>query len=137
MCAELELSAVKDTEEAAVEVGPSIHREGAAILKVGLLRSKYGKGGGDALGLLGEGEDKGVWKIAKGKSKGRRSIRLSSGESLFSSTERGLVQRRFSSCSRSLASRSKVKVVGLKCCKGVRLYDDSPEPASGLSCWSV
>ena len=61
VCAGLELSVVKDIEEAAVEVGPSMDRGGAAIPKVGLFRSKYGKGGGDGLGLFGEGEDKGVW----------------------------------------------------------------------------
>ena len=60
VCAGLELSAVKDTEEAAVEVGPSIDRGGAAIPKVGLSGSKYGKGGSDGLGLFEEGEDKGV-----------------------------------------------------------------------------
>ena len=60
VCAGLELSAVKDTEEAAVEVGPSMDRGGAAIPKVGIFRSKYGKGEGDGLGLLGEGKDKGV-----------------------------------------------------------------------------
>ena len=36
VCAGLELSVVKDTEEVAVEVGPSINRGGAAIPKVGL-----------------------------------------------------------------------------------------------------
>ena len=61
VCAGLELSVVKDTEEAAVEVGPSIDRGGATISKVGLFGSKYGKGGGDGLDLFGEGEDKGVW----------------------------------------------------------------------------
>ena len=60
MCAGLELSAVKDTEEVVVEVGPSIDRGGAAILKVGLFGSKYGKGGSDGLGLFEEGEDKAV-----------------------------------------------------------------------------
>ena len=43
VCVGLELSAVKDTEEVAVEVGPSIDKGGAAIPKVGLFRSKYGK----------------------------------------------------------------------------------------------
>jgi hypothetical protein len=57
----LELSVVKDTEEVMVEVGPSIDRGGAAIPKVGLFGSKYGKGGGDGLGLFEEGEDKRVW----------------------------------------------------------------------------
>ena len=56
----LELSVVKEIEEAAVEVGPSIDRGGAAIPKVGLFGSKYEKGGGDGLCLFGEGEDKGV-----------------------------------------------------------------------------
>ena len=51
---------MKDTEEVAVVVGPSIDRGGVAIPKVGLFRSKYGKGGGDGLFLFGEGEDKGV-----------------------------------------------------------------------------
>ena len=61
VCAGLELSVVKDTEEAMVEVGPSIDRGGVAISKVGLFKSKYGKGAGDGLGLFGEGEDKGIW----------------------------------------------------------------------------
>ena len=61
VCVGLKLSIVKDTEEVAVEVGPSMNRGGAAILKVGLFRSKYGKGGGDSLCLLGEGGGKGVW----------------------------------------------------------------------------
>ena len=60
VCAGLELSAVKDTEEAMVGVGPSIDRGGAAIPKVGLFRSKYGKGGGDNPCLLEEGASKGV-----------------------------------------------------------------------------
>ena len=61
VCAELELLVVKDTEEAADEVGPSIDRGGAAIPKVGLFGSKYGKGGGDGLGFFIEGKDTGVW----------------------------------------------------------------------------
>ena len=61
VCAGLVLSVVKDTEEAMVEVGPSIDRGGVAILKVGLFESKDGKGGGDGLGLFEEGKDKGVW----------------------------------------------------------------------------
>ena len=60
VCVGLELLAVKDTEEATVEVGPSINRGGAAIPKVGLSRSKYKKGGGDGLGFFEEGEDTGV-----------------------------------------------------------------------------
>jgi hypothetical protein len=40
----LALSAEKDAEEAAVELGPSMDKGGAAILKVGLLGSKNGKG---------------------------------------------------------------------------------------------
>lgn len=60
VCVGLELSAVKDTEEATVEVGPSMDRGGVAIPKVGLSGSKYGKGRGDGLFLFGEGKDKGV-----------------------------------------------------------------------------
>ena len=52
---------MKDTEEAVVEVGSSIDRGGAAIPKVGLSGSKYGKGGGDGLGFFEEGENTGVW----------------------------------------------------------------------------
>ena len=74
MCAGLELSTVKDTEEAKVEVGPSIDRGGAATLKVGLFRSKYGKGGGDDPCLLEEGSVEGVCKIAKGKLVERYSV---------------------------------------------------------------
>ena len=61
VCAGLELSVVKDTKEAVVEVGPSIDKGGATIPKVGLSRSMYGNGGGDGVGLFGEGEYKGVW----------------------------------------------------------------------------
>ena len=61
MCVGLVLSMVKDTEEAAVEVGSSIARGGVAIPKVGLSGSKYGKGGGDGLGFFEEGKDTGVW----------------------------------------------------------------------------
>ena len=61
VCAGLALSAVKDTEETTVELGPSIGSGGAAIPKVGLFGSKYGKGGGDGLGFFEEGEDTGVW----------------------------------------------------------------------------
>ena len=61
VCAGLELSVVRDTEEAAVEVGPSMDKDGAAIPKVGLFGSKYGKVEGDSLCLLGEGGGKGVW----------------------------------------------------------------------------
>ena len=56
----LKHSVVKDTVEAAVEVGLSMDKEGAAIPKVRLFGSKYGKGGGDALCLLGEGDEEGV-----------------------------------------------------------------------------
>ena len=55
VCVELKLSALKDTIEVVVEVGPSMDKGGATISKVGLFRSKYGKGGGDGLYLLGEG----------------------------------------------------------------------------------
>ena len=54
-----------------VEVGPSMDKGGEAIPKVGLFGSKYGKGGGDGLFLLGEGDDKGVPYIEKGKLEGR------------------------------------------------------------------
>ena len=59
-CVGLELSAVKDTKEVVVEVGPSMDKGGAAIPNVGLFGSKYGKGRGDSLFLFGEGGDKGV-----------------------------------------------------------------------------
>ena len=61
VCAGLALSTVKDAEEVAVELGPSIESGGVAIPKVGLFGSKYGKGGGDGLGLFEEGKDMGVW----------------------------------------------------------------------------
>ena len=61
VCARLALSAVKDAEEVVVELGPSIDSGGVAIPKVGLFKSKYGKGGGDGLGLFEEGKDMGVW----------------------------------------------------------------------------
>ena len=54
----LRLSTVKDNVEAVVEeVGPSINKGGATIPNVGLSRSKYEKGGGDALHLLREGSE--------------------------------------------------------------------------------
>ena len=52
MYAGLELSVVKDTIEAVVEVGPSMDMDGATIPKVGLFRSTYGKGSGDSPFLL-------------------------------------------------------------------------------------
>jgi hypothetical protein len=61
VCVGLDLSAVKDTEEAAVEVGSSIASGGVAISKVGLSGPKYRKGGGDGLGFFEEDEDTGVW----------------------------------------------------------------------------
>ena len=133
VCAGLALSIVKDTEEFVVEVGPSIDSGGAAIPKVGLFGSKYGKGGGDDPCLLEEGSVEGVCKIAKGKLVGRYSVRCSSNESLLSLVERDPVLQRFIGNSESLASGSMVNVDGLKRCKGVRLYDDSPEPTSGPS----
>ena len=57
VCVGLVLLVVKDTKEAVVEVGPSIYSGGAAIPKVGLFGSKYRKGRGDALFLLGEGSE--------------------------------------------------------------------------------
>ena len=74
VCVGLELSAVKDTKEVMVEVGPSIDRGGATIPKMGQFRSKYGKGGGDNPCLLEEGSGKGVCKIAKGKLVERYSV---------------------------------------------------------------
>ena len=74
VCAGLDLSVVKDTEEAVVEVSPSMDKDGVAIQKVGLFGSKYGKGGGDRFFLLGEGGGKVVWKMEKGKSGGRYTI---------------------------------------------------------------
>ena len=53
----LKLFAVKDIVEDTVEVSPSMDKGGVAIPKVGLFRSKYGKGGGDALCLFGEGNE--------------------------------------------------------------------------------
>ena len=56
----LRLSIVKDIVDVALDaVGPSINKGGVAIPNVGLSRSKYGKGGGDALSLLGEGGEGG------------------------------------------------------------------------------
>ena len=77
VCVGLALSVVKDTEEAAVELGPSIDSGRATIPKVGLFGSKYGKGGGDDSCLLEEGSVEGVCKIEKGKSVGRYSVRCS------------------------------------------------------------
>ena len=88
VCVALELSAMKDIEEATVEVGPSIDKGGVAIPNVGLFGSKYGKGGGDNHCLLEEGSGKGVCKIAKGKSVERYLVRFSSSESLLCSVER-------------------------------------------------
>ena len=74
VCAGLALSVVKDTKEAMVELGPSIGSGGAAILKVGLFGSKYGKGRGDDSFLLEEGSVEGVCKLTKGKLVGRYSV---------------------------------------------------------------
>ena len=133
VCARLVLSMVKDTEEAAVELGPSIGSGRAAIPKVGLFGSKYGKGRYDGSCLLEEGSVKGVCKRAKGKSVEKYLVQCSSSQSLLSSAERDPVLRHFLGNSKSLASGSMVKVDGLKHCKGVRLYDDSPKPTSGPS----
>ena len=104
VCVGLALSAVKDAEEVAVELGPSIDSGGVAILKVGLFGSKYGKAGGDDSCLLEEGSVEGVSKMAKGKSVGRYSVRCSSSQSLLSSAERDLVLRCFIGNLESLAS---------------------------------
>ena len=74
VCVGLSLSVVKDTEEAMVELGPSIGSGRVTIPKLGLFGSKYGKGGGDDSCLLEEGSVEGVCKIAKGKSLGRYSV---------------------------------------------------------------
>ena len=55
VCVGHALSTVKDTKEAMVEFGPSIDSGAAAIPKVGLFGSKYGKGRGDDPCLLEEG----------------------------------------------------------------------------------
>ncbi|CAF4427018.1 unnamed protein product [Adineta steineri] len=56
----LRLLVVKDTVEAKVdEVGSSISKGGVGIPNAGLSGSKYGKGGGDTLSLLGEGDEGG------------------------------------------------------------------------------
>jgi hypothetical protein len=47
--------------------------------------------------------------------------------------EKGSVLRRFLGESATLDSGSKVKVIGQRHRKGVRLYNDSPEPTSGSS----
>ena len=47
--------------------------------------------------------------------------------------ENGSVLRRFLGELATLDSGSKVKVIGLRRCKGVRLYNDSPEPTLGSS----
>ena len=61
VCVGLALSAVKDAEEAAVELGPSIDSGGVEIPKMALFGSKYRKGRGDGLGLFDKGKDMGVW----------------------------------------------------------------------------
>ena len=53
----LNLSIVKDIVEAEVEVGPSIDKGGVAIPKVGLFGQNTEKDGGDALCILGEGDE--------------------------------------------------------------------------------
>ena len=54
------LSIVKDLVEAAIDdFGSSINKGGVVIPNVGLSGSKYGKGGGDTLSLLGEGSEGG------------------------------------------------------------------------------
>ena len=56
----LRFSTVKETIEVAVdEVGLSINKGGVVIPNVGLSGSKYRKGGGDTLSLLGEGGEGG------------------------------------------------------------------------------
>ena len=100
----LVLSAEKDAEEAAVELRPSMDESGAVIPNIGLLGSRKGKD----------------WYNG-------------SNESLCLVAEKGYVLRRFLGVSAPLDSGSMVKVDGLKRRKGVRLYNDSPEPTSGSS----
>ena len=92
------------TEEAAVELGPPIDKIGAVIPKMGLLGSKNGKGWYD-------GPNESLPSLAEGSS----------------------IQWHFLGEAALLASGSMVKVDGLKRHKGVRLYNDSPEPTSGSS----
>ena len=100
----LTLSAEKDAEEAAVELRPSMEESGAVIPNVGLLGSRKGKD----------------WYNE-------------SNESLCLVAEKGFVLRRFLGESATLDSGSMVKAIGLRRRKGVRLYNDSPEPTSGSS----
>jgi hypothetical protein len=130
VCVGLALSAVKDAKEAAVELGPSMDSGEEAIPKVGLFGSKYGKGEYDGSFLLEEGGVEGVCKKVRGKLTEKYSVQCSSNESFLSSIERDFVLQCFLGNSTSLASGSMVKADGLKHCKGVRLYDDSPEPTS-------
>jgi hypothetical protein len=100
----LALSVEKDAEEAAVELRPSMDESGAVIPKVGLLGSRNGKD----------------WYNG-------------SNESLCLAAEKGSVLRRFLGESAPLDSGSMVKANCLRCRKGVRLCNDSPEPTSGPS----
>ena len=67
-----------------------------------------------------------------GSSKGKDWYN-GSNESLCFVAEKGSVLRRFLGESAPLDSGSMVKVDSLRCCKGVRLCNDSPEPTSGPS----
>ena len=98
----LVLLAEKDAEEVVVELRPSMEESGAVIPNVGLLGSSKGKD----------------WYNG-------------SNESLCLVAEKGSFLRRFLGESAPLDSGSMVKAVGLRCRKGVRLCNDSPEPTSG------
>ena len=100
----LTLSAENDAEEAAVLFKPSMEESGAVIPNVGLL----------------------------GPSKGKDWYNETS-ESLCLVAEKGFVLQRFLGESAPLDSGLMVKVIGLRRCKGVRLYNDSPELTSGPS----
>ena len=95
----LAFSAEKDAKEAVVELRPSMDESGAVIPNVGLLGSRNGKD----------------WYIG-------------SNESLFSAAEKGFVLRCFLGESAPLDLGSMVKENCLRCRKGVRLCNDSPEP---------
>ena len=74
VCAGIALSVVKDTKDVVIELKPSMDSGGAAIPKVGLFGSKYGKGRDDGSCLFIEGGVEGVCKRAKGKSVEKYSV---------------------------------------------------------------
>ena len=100
----LTLSVEKDAEEVVVELRPSIEENGAVIPNVGWAGSSKGKDWCDG-----------------------------SSESLSWVSEEGFVLQRFLDKSAPLDSGSKVKAIGRRRRKGVKLYNDSPKPTSGSS----